>query len=271
MISKTNAHVAIVPTADHSDYEGYFVKILSGLAALVTAATDVVFGVITTGEPADGQDSIACSWGGFAGTVHVKLAASPGSVSDGTLLELTANGSVKASTGTAGTIIVAQALESGAANELIEAILIRPVSVPASIDDASVTAAKLAADAVTTAKILDANVTAAKLAADAVTTAKILDANVTAAKLAGAAATGPKIHAGAITPFAVTGADASGGAQDLAAVGAVAGLRIMFVLDQTDGTVLDKSLFTAATDKFVLASGNYAADVILIFTLPASA
>jgi hypothetical protein len=223
----------------------------SGLAALVTAATDVVFGVITTGEPADGQDSIACSWGGFAGTVHVKLAASPGSVSDGTLLELTANGSVKASTGTAGTIIVAQALESGAANELIEAILIRPVSVPASIDDASVTAAKLAADAVTTAKILDAN--------------------VTAAKLAGAAATGPKIHAGAITPFAVTGADASGGAQDLAAVGAVAGLRIMFVLDQTDGTVLDKSLFTAATDKFVLASGNYAADVILIFTLPASA
>jgi len=48
----------------------------------------------------------------------------------------------------------------------------------------AVTAAKLAADAVETAKIKDGAVTAGKLAADAVTTVKILDANVTAAKLA---------------------------------------------------------------------------------------
>lgn len=54
----------------------------------------------------------------------------------------------------------------------------------AKIKNANVTAAKLAADAVETAKIKDANVTAAKLAADAVETAKIKDANVTAAKLA---------------------------------------------------------------------------------------
>lgn len=62
-----------------------------------------------------------------------------------------------------------------------------------SIADGSVTTAKLAADAVTTAKILDANVTAAKIASDAVTTAKILDANVTAAKLASNAVTTAKI------------------------------------------------------------------------------
>ena len=47
----------------------------------------------------------------------------------------------------------------------------------------SVTAAKLAADAVETAKIKDANVTAGKLATDAVETAKIKDGNVTYLKL----------------------------------------------------------------------------------------
>lgn len=52
------------------------------------------------------------------------------------------------------------------------------------VADGSITAAKLASDAVTTIKILDANVTAAKLATDAVTTAKIAAANVTAAKMA---------------------------------------------------------------------------------------
>lgn len=54
----------------------------------------------------------------------------------------------------------------------------------AVIDNASITAAKLAADAVETAKIKDLNVTAGKLAADAVETAKIKNANVTLAKLA---------------------------------------------------------------------------------------
>jgi len=61
------------------------------------------------------------------------------------------------------------------------------------VKDLGITAAKLAADSVTTAKILDANVTAAKLAADSVTTVKILDANVTAAKLAADSVTTVKI------------------------------------------------------------------------------
>ena len=59
--------------------------------------------------------------------------------------------------------------------------------------DSSVTAGKIASDAVTTVKILNANVTAAKLASDAVTTAKILDANVTTAKIADSAVTSDKI------------------------------------------------------------------------------
>jgi len=56
-----------------------------------------------------------------------------------------------------------------------------------------VTAGKLAADAVETAKIKDGQVTTAKLAADAVETAKIKDAQVTAAKLAADAVETAKI------------------------------------------------------------------------------
>lgn len=53
-----------------------------------------------------------------------------------------------------------------------------------SLADGSVTAAKLATDAVITAKILDGNVTAGKLASNAVTTAKVADAAITLAKMA---------------------------------------------------------------------------------------
>jgi uncharacterized protein YjbI with pentapeptide repeats len=61
------------------------------------------------------------------------------------------------------------------------------------VGDGDVVTAKLADDAVATAKILDANVTAAKIAANAVTTAKIADANVTTAKLPDSAVTTAKI------------------------------------------------------------------------------
>jgi len=79
----------------------------------------------------------------------------------------------------------------------------------AKILDSNVTAGKLASDAVTTAKILDdavttvkilnANVTAAKLASDAVTTAKILDANVTTTKILDANVTADKLATSAVT------------------------------------------------------------------------
>jgi microcystin-dependent protein len=62
------------------------------------------------------------------------------------------------------------------------------ITASSKLIDASITAAKLATDSVTTAKIEALAVTAAKLAADSVTTAKILDANVTTAKLAAATA-----------------------------------------------------------------------------------
>jgi len=59
--------------------------------------------------------------------------------------------------------------------------------------DAAIIAAKLATDAVETAKIKNLNVTAAKLATDAVETAKIKDLNVTTDKVADNAITNAKL------------------------------------------------------------------------------
>lgn len=75
--------------------------------------------------------------------------------------------------------------------------------------DGLVTAAKLAADAVTTAKILNSNVTAAKLATDAVETAKIKDANVTTAKIANDAVDDTKVGARVPQFYRRQGGDAS--------------------------------------------------------------
>jgi len=55
---------------------------------------------------------------------------------------------------------------------------------------------------VSTDRIVDLAVTAAKLAADAVETAKILDANITTAKLADAGVTPPKIKTKAVVSLA---------------------------------------------------------------------
>lgn len=122
----------------------------------------------------------------------------------------------------------------------------------------------------TTASLTDLSVTTDKLAALAVTAAKLGASSVTTAKINAGAVTGAKLDADATTSWFVTGADATSAAQDLAAVGSVAGLRIVEAINWTDGTVLTKSLFTAGTDKFVLASSNLAAKKILIRTLPAA-
>lgn len=75
------------------------------------------------------------------------------------------------------------------------------------ITDANVTAAKLATDAVETAKIKDANVTADKLATDSVTTIKIVDANVTTAKIADLNITSAKLASNAVTTAKITDAN----------------------------------------------------------------
>jgi hypothetical protein len=114
------------PAADYTGKEGYFVKATGtgDTVTLCTGVTDSPFGVITEGGPTTGKISVAVIGGGLAGTVRVKLSDVPGTVVFGSLLELhTTDGTVALSDGGSETI-VARALQAGAANELIEAVLL---------------------------------------------------------------------------------------------------------------------------------------------------
>lgn len=135
MIPRTNKIVPLTPTADHTGKEGYAVKNSSGSAALVSGATDDAIGVIVEGKTTSNKDSIALR--GYQGSVLVKLDASPGTVNAFTKLQITATGTFKADTGSGARRIVAVAIESGAADELIEAVLLdRPVEISAQTQTA---------------------------------------------------------------------------------------------------------------------------------------
>lgn len=124
MIARESQIIPLTPTADHTGKEGYAVKNSSGSAALTSGVTDVPIGVVVEGATTSGKDSVALN--GFGGTVKVKLHSSPGTVNAFTFLEVSATGAAKAASATTGNIIFAQALESGSANELIEARLVEP-------------------------------------------------------------------------------------------------------------------------------------------------
>lgn len=127
---KNRALLAFTPTADQTLKEGYAVKLDSvGSAVLLVSSTiDSPFGVIVEGSPTTGKSSVAVAAGGFSGTLRVKLDASPGTVQAGTLLQTTPTGTFKADTLVGNRMICAQAMEAGAANELIEAVLFKPLA-----------------------------------------------------------------------------------------------------------------------------------------------
>ncbi len=116
-------------------------------------------------------------------------------------------------------------------------VLVYDTAVAAKWAPATLGAASLASDAVTTVKILDSNVTTAKLASssvtaavlgsDAVTTTKILDANVTAAKLTNSTLTSTQVSTtGGIQTYSVTSPTANAtltAGQTVALVDATAG------------------------------------------------
>lgn len=104
--------------------------------------------------------------------------------------------------------------------------------VAAVVADNSVVAAKIAANAVETAKIKNAHVTADKLAANSVITAKILDANVTLAKLAPTA----KTH---ILSYQV---------EDLAAGAGIVDRVIFFAPTGIDATLVSASIIPQGDD-----------------------
>lgn len=123
MIARDSAVIAMTPTADHTDYEAYFVKDSSGNAALVTAADDDVIGVILHGEDTDGLDSILLLAGGEK-CPYVKLS---GTVSKFGLLQLAADATVTADAGSGARILVGRALAAGVADEKIPMLPFTPV------------------------------------------------------------------------------------------------------------------------------------------------
>jgi hypothetical protein len=124
---------------DLSEKDGYVVipdAANPGKVKLANAADASPVGVITT--PADGAvDNVSVAVPGFAGTVRIKLG---GIVAAFDTLTLKANGTVEANG--AGTI-VGKAMEAGAVDEKIEAVLAAAIS----SDAAAVAALGAAVDA----------------------------------------------------------------------------------------------------------------------------
>lgn len=136
-IVRTNGLLSLTPTADHTGKEGYFVEYSSGSAAICNAATDLPIGVITDGQTTSGKSSVALNRG-FGGTVRVKVTtSSPGTINAGTKLQLKSDGTVQADGATGARVLVAIALEDGAAGELIEAVLIEPIKYGAAVTDST--------------------------------------------------------------------------------------------------------------------------------------
>jgi hypothetical protein len=126
MLVNSQALVALTPAADQSELEGYFVEVSGNTVAVCNSAADLPLGVIIDGEPTTGKSTIAIG-DAFSGIVTVKVTGTaPGTINRGTYLTLKADGTVQADAGAGARVQVARALESAAAGELIQAVLLKP-------------------------------------------------------------------------------------------------------------------------------------------------
>jgi hypothetical protein len=126
---KTSSLRAIVAPADQRTKEGYYVD---AAGAIVASAVAAPHGLIVDGGNTGEVTTIAPCAGGAPGTFSAKLAAVPGNVVKGSRLVLVNDGTVKLDPGEGDRVIVAEACEAGAANELVEVI---PICPPIVIDE----------------------------------------------------------------------------------------------------------------------------------------
>jgi len=123
-IARKEAIIALTPAADHSEKEGYFIQLTAGVPVVISSAATVPFGIIIDGEEADGVDSVGVC-GGNLPTVRVKLS---GTVAKGDSLQLAADGSAVVDAGSGARVVVGKALEAGVSGDLIETVILTPVS-----------------------------------------------------------------------------------------------------------------------------------------------
>ena len=124
-LCRHNAILSFVAAADLTGLVGRFVVIANtNQVAVLASATVKPFGVLLTEGKAGERVSVAVGVGGLAGTVRVKLSAVV--TGPGIYLQTAADGRVLTGAGTGARTFVAMSLEGGAADELIEAVLICP-------------------------------------------------------------------------------------------------------------------------------------------------
>jgi hypothetical protein len=129
-LTRENAILPFPPNSDLTGKEGHIVSIQTngnvGAVALYSVSGGLPpFGVVLLGSNAGEKTSVAISSGGLAGTIKVKLSAP---VKAGEELQIDETGTVSPDSGSGNRIIVGLALEAGVADELIEAVLFRPVA-----------------------------------------------------------------------------------------------------------------------------------------------
>ncbi len=131
-LARTNALLPL-PTSPETDtfgMEGYPVDLNSnGTVDLCQDSQgNPPFGIVVLGAKHPGKVTIAVAAGGLAGTVRVKLVQPV--LSAGLLLKLADGVGVVGfapDTNSGLRVVMAQSLEPGAANELIEAVLFKPI------------------------------------------------------------------------------------------------------------------------------------------------
>lgn len=126
---------------DHSSAQGRFVVLAaSGAAALCTSADQyplgLIYGVATYGSE---TMTTVIYHGGLGGIVKIKLAASPGTVVEGTVLELESDGTCRAYDHSGSATVVAISLAAGTGGDLVDAYMFGPITrrvqVPAGVTE----------------------------------------------------------------------------------------------------------------------------------------
>jgi len=129
-LTRENAILPFPPNSDLSGKEGYIVCIqtngyVGAVEVYSTTGSLPPFGVVLVGSTGGEKTSVAICSGGLAGTVKLKLSAA---VKAGEDLQVDNGGTVSPDSGSGSRILVGQALEEGVEDELIEAILFRPIT-----------------------------------------------------------------------------------------------------------------------------------------------
>ena len=127
-LARTNAILSFEAAADLTGMVGRFVVFngTTNKVVLLSSATVKPLGLLLTDGKLGERVTVAIGAGGLAGTVRVKLSAAV--TAPGNYLQTTADGRVITAAASGARTVVAMNLESGAVDELIEAVLLTPQS-----------------------------------------------------------------------------------------------------------------------------------------------